>query len=656
MEAEPILPDLGWYAKRLRVMSLPEVIHRIGEQVAIRTLQVRQRVQGDRFPAGAYPPDRYAFCAGRTPRIPEPGWDLSGLREEADSLLAGSMEVLGSAWRWERDDSVWHRAPDTRRVWPFVFSGAVPYRRGNPFGDARAAWEPARLQQLVTLALIARNSEPKTSDQAVSLMEEILLSWVRANPWMRGIHYVSAMEAGLRVISACHAVDMVRTRLHSPRVVWPALLSLVAGHAHMIANRISRHSSAGNHSIAEGAALVYAGTLFPEMRGAGSWKKTGERVLEREVPRQVLSDGGGIERSFWYHLFVLDLAGLVIRLLRRAGGRVPAGLEESSVRGRAFLNAFSDRPGSLPPIGDGDNGYALSRRLRISWNNEPKGAGLRCFEETGTSLIRAEDPGRTELIFDHGPLGMPPSFGHGHADALSLVLRSGGRDLLIDPGTYTYGGDAAWRGYFRGTRAHNTVTVDRRDQADESAAFLWSRPFRTRLVLREEDPGRKIRLLACHDGYTRLKGRVRHWRGIVFRSPGSWLIWDCLTGKGEHLLELHWHLGVEPKETEAGFRFTGLPMEAVLSIEGGNVTRHRGETGPILGWRSPSYGIKEPATTIRAAYRGTLPHEFVTRIEIGGGGPVPPLVRSRDLSVLRAAMFRMFRSLASGGEPGEGGE
>ena len=32
-----------------------------------------------------------------------------------------------------------------------------------------------------------------------------------------------------------------------------------------------------------------------------------------------------------------------------------------------------------------------------------------------------------------------------------------GEETLIDPGTYTYVGDPAWRNRFRGTAAHNTI-------------------------------------------------------------------------------------------------------------------------------------------------------------------------------------------------------
>ncbi|NHZ79867.1 DUF4962 domain-containing protein [Massilia sp. CCM 8695] len=63
----------------------------------------------------------------------------------------------------------------------------------------------------------------------------------------------------------------------------------------------------------------------------------------------------------------------------------------------------------------------------------------------------------TSVYFKSSPYG---SYNHGHADQNSLVINSGGRQLLIEAGTADkYGSDqaAAW---YRQTRAHNAITYD----------------------------------------------------------------------------------------------------------------------------------------------------------------------------------------------------
>ena len=88
-----------------------------------------------------------------------------------------------------------------------------------------------------------------------------------------------------------------------------------------------------------------------------------------------------------------------------------------------------------------------------------------------------------------------------------MILQIGKQDVLIDPGSYTYLGDEAWRAYFRGTRGHNTVTVDGLDQAVPEGPLTWSHPFDTHLVYRDETPEGKITVIARHYGYKRAPGR-----------------------------------------------------------------------------------------------------------------------------------------------------
>ena len=356
--------------KRLRVMFAREVAHRVVEQASLRAMRLRHALGWNAAGLHTRRVDHFSFCASNVSCLPDLGWDHVPDGAEAEELIAGRCRALGFDWTWRRDPSVWGVAPDTGRVWPHVFFGAIPYRQGNPYGDIRVAWEPSRLQHLVSLALIARTRDDALARRASRMLEDQFLSWVDANPAMTGIHYVSAMECALRVIAACHALDLARHRLERRNEAWNALVRLVANHAWIVERRLSRYSSANNHLIAEAAGLVYAGTLFPEFASATAWRKTGLSILEEQASRQILPDGGGAEQAFWYLLFVADLYGLVIRLLRYRQQTVPQAMLDASRRAHGFLNALADDPEHLPPVGDSDNGHALSPLLRISWEHE----------------------------------------------------------------------------------------------------------------------------------------------------------------------------------------------------------------------------------------------------------------------------------------------
>ena len=120
-------------------------------------------------------------------------------------------------------------------------------------------------------------------------------------------------------------------------------------------------------------------------------------------------------------------------------------------------------------------------------------------------------------------------------------------------------------------------------------------------------------VIARHYGYKERLG-VTHLRGVSFEPPGSWIIWDWLTGTGSHHLELNWHLGCRAIPVEEGFHLEGFDRPLLLTIEGGVTTPYEGSVQPMGGWISKRYGSKEPITTLRVEHSGSVPHEFMTRL------------------------------------------
>ncbi|MCC2643578.1 MAG: uncharacterized protein K0S45_3991 [Nitrospira sp.] len=554
----------------------------------------------------------YSFCASPHPLLPSLPWQFEADDAQIEGWLSGFVTVFGYPWTWCADGSCWHKAPDTGHLWPRRFFADIPIHAGNPSGDIRMAWEPSRLQHLLLLALLAQKAEPAIRDRAVAACEAQLLSWVEANPFLTGIHYISPMECALRLLAVCYAVDLIRPWLQAPERVWPAVLTMVSGHAEWIRKRLALRISTSHETLAAAAALIYAGSLFPEMEQAERWLAFGHYLLEEETPRHISHDGGSQEQGLGYLQFSTDLFGLVLALLDHRQQPVPEKIRQVFDRSRDFLDEFRNlADGTLPRIGDGDHETALSSCLRFPSTGTKRAFGLTTFHLSGYSIIRGRELQRA--IFDHGALGMAPRYAHGHADALSLLLDVGWRDVFIDPGTYTYTGDERWRAYFRGTRAHNTVMIDGLDQALQDGPMAWSQPFETHLIYKDETPEGKITVIARHYGYKDRIG-VTHLRGVSYEPPGSWIIWDWLTGSGVHHMELNWHLGCRPTAVDGGYQLEGLNSPLLLTIEGGTSILCEGCVQPVGGWMSRGYGSKEPITTVRVEHTGPLPHEFMTRL------------------------------------------
>src|SRR5690606_2250072 len=132
------------------------------------------------------------------------------------------------------------------------------------------------------------------------------------------------------------------------------------------------------------------------------------------------------------------------------------------------------------------------------------------------------------LIVDVAPIGPDYQPGHAHADTLSFELSLFSERLVVNSGTSRYGNDEE-RQRQRGTRAHNTVTVDGMDSSEVWSGFrVARRAFPTVHALCCNDSISQIE--GSHDGYRRLKGRVRHTRRWVLADKYVEIV-DVLSGR-----------------------------------------------------------------------------------------------------------------------------
>ncbi|MEC5159511.1 MULTISPECIES: heparinase II/III domain-containing protein [unclassified Janthinobacterium] len=87
----------------------------------------------------------------------------------------------------------------------------------------------------------------------------------------------------------------------------------------------------------------------------------------------------------------------------------------------------------------------------------PPNAAL--FQSIGWAAMHSDlnNTARTSLFFKSSPYG---SYNHSHGDQNSIVLRSGGKPLLIEAGFEDAYESAMGKAWYRTTRAHNGVTFD----------------------------------------------------------------------------------------------------------------------------------------------------------------------------------------------------
>ncbi|MDQ7248774.1 heparinase II/III family protein [Dongia sedimenti] len=650
--------DFAWYLRRLRRMSIAE----IGWRARAAFIQQAWRFGTPRGPAvgsiawtGAPPPAADADPAAR-----------QRLLHCAEEILAGRWKVFGHPFDTAAADPDWHRDIRTGlRSDPAQYCFAVPYRDPAQVGTVKYVWEPSRLHHVTLLAAAYRLSgDARFAEHAASHLK----SWWRRNPPLRGIHWLSGIELGMRLIAFVWSRRLLGD--------WPGVAALfernpdfllqLHHHERWLATLHSRGSSANNHLIAEAAGLFIAATAFSGTPQQERWAVLAAGILEQEALTQTFADGLNRELAFDYHGYVLGLL-LLAAIEGEADDRpLPDDCWHALTRMADALaaNLAVDSAGALqaPRQGDGDDAVALlvdapevgpwSPLLALAsavlgprdWWPRPaggfildhvvaplarkrRGLDLRpatrpdAFKEAGVTFLRTEDDAVSVRV-DHGPHGFLSTAAHGHADALAFALSIGGRPVLIDPGTYCYQGETEWRRYFRSTLAHNTLEIAGTDQAVQAGPFLWStQPTSWVEAMSGIDGGDQAELTVAHDGYRRLAAKATHFRRFQLNrrtldlAITDWI--DAATALPVRLaLHLHPAITVTLEGQRARLRWTG--GAAVIELpENLSWAVHQGAEHPPLGWFSPEFGEKMPTTVLIGSGEMSPGERLETRLVIG---------------------------------------
>jgi hypothetical protein len=650
------LSGYGKSLNRLRSMGWHEIYTRGRQEIGKRRDVLLDRLGLDPFREPATQPSGVTLdCAGIVEilrrRMPD---ETTALVARAERILDGCFDLLGYRDLHFDDPIDWafdpvhgkHTAP---LPWP-----AIDFLNFENAGDHKIVWELNRHQVLTTLARAYRvTGEPRFAAR----LKNLWYDWRGKNPYPMGINWTSTLEVAFRAMSWMWVATLLSGTPADSTEFQQDLARETARAGWYIERFLSAYFSPNTHLLGEALALLLIGTRYPGLRHAARWRAEGRRIVLEESRRQVRADGLHFEQSTYYHVYALDMF---------LHARVLAGVAELDGVIRDMLGALAalSRAGALPRFGDDDGGRLfdgsrhgnghmldpLSTGAALYGDAAFKAASPGLIEETlwllgpesaaafdaippatppvpsevfaasGIYAMASPGPPVAQLFLDAGELGALAA-GHGHADALSVQLAAGGRLWLADPGTCGYMGPV--RDRFRGTRAHNTLTVDGLDQADPRGPFAWGTPPRV-TVSRWESREEYDLVEARHSGYERLAEPVTHRRWVV-RSGDVWLVRDVAEGRGPHDLEIHWHFAPELAVMARGAAVVARHGDRVLALVPAENAGWELTIAP--GEYSPAYGSLVAAPVACWSALADLPAEFAVAIAFGADAPAARLTR-----------------------------
>ena len=293
-------------------------------------------------------------------------------------------------------------------------------------------------------------------------------------------------------------------------------------------HRVLPAGLAGRELIAALKGLIAAGACLP---GGAAWKRRGLAILERELPRQILADGGHAARSPAHQLAVLrDLIDLRATLHKAelhgdgpedgpqdgpGGGPsgAPAALHEAIERMAPALRMFQHGDGGLALF----NGACEDEGWRVEMVLQRAGGRRRALREAPESGFQRLRAGRAMVLVDAGAPPLPGLDSTAHAGTSAFEFSIGRERLIVNCGARP--DDPAWRRAQRTTAAHSTLVLGDTNSSEVLAGPGLGRRAEITRCRREESEGATW-LEVVHDGYRHGFGQI-HRRRLYLTADGG---------------------------------------------------------------------------------------------------------------------------------------
>jgi len=502
----------------------------------------------------------------------------------------------------------------------FSFYGSKVFDAGRPIrwnaiflGDRELTYALNRHQHLLVLASAYRRThDPKFARAFVEQVRD----WIARNgtPDRRLWAAWRPLEVAIRIgVWSDVFFQFLGADEFSPDDVALMLLSL-HDQAAWLAPRIGAGAGGWSSSLPTGLAAV--AVLFPEFKESAQWRGRAYSTLISDMKNHTYADGSDDSLSPHHQNANLTTYWLPFKLAVENRVAIPS-FYSSTLEKMCTYQAYIRRPdGRYPAFNASDPMDCLPlllaaakvfKRPDLAYITSHGRSGSAptstscAFRPSGVFVMR-DNWSRTAnyLALDAGPFGRSGQ----HEDKLSFELAAFGRTAIVDPGRYSLNFADPLTRYLATTAAHNTLTVDGRDQCRARASRTW-------------DPGgnapncwisrKRFDYFAGGyvSGYEGLPA-VRHYRRVFFLKDNSrpyWIVSDRVIGRGKHHLSSRFQFAPAAQIARTGgLSFASRWPSGNLAVcppercaEKWTASVLEGSRSPLGGWVSPAYGKILPA-------------------------------------------------------------
>jgi hypothetical protein len=402
-----------------------------------------------------------------------------------------------------------------RNNFDFNPKGSPPAEMSKAFQaqgiDVKWCWEFARLQHLPQLALASRLLPVRAND-SLNKIRHHLASFVDQNPVGKGINWSSPMEAAIRLVNILLTFDIARDKLSD---LEDLVTGYASDHWYFLYSNLEDKDGYGtNHYLANLMGLMVGGYYLKssKIESAANWVFS---EFEKELSKQFFEDGVNFEYSTYYHRLSTEISLITLHAASKMGYDISQRTLNTISKAVNNLSLLAKSDGHLPLFGDNDSGriIELDPILDASFEPDrensifiygrphssfldqkflkpildqlprPSETNLNSFRFSNLPTLRYYESWRIEYDpitinelrrhdFPNGGLHVFKSndfylavnlmcnprghryHGHMHNDKGAFELRVHNKNLVQDPGIYSYTANVVNRNRYRATRVH----------------------------------------------------------------------------------------------------------------------------------------------------------------------------------------------------------
>jgi len=539
----------------------------------------------------------------------------------ADDAVEGKIKVFSSIELNYGKPINWHLNPITKievdkNIKWYKIPDFDPVR-----GDIKAVWEASRFTHFFYFARAYMITKDIKYYKAFSMQ---VSDWIEQNQYSYGPNYKCGQEATLRMINSLIVYSVFKNYGLTTKEDELNIKKLIeCSYRKVISNFFYAHKCIkNNHTLSEITGLII-GAWCSENEPA---LKRAYQLMDKEIEKQFMTDGGYIQYSFNYQRFALQIMEFVLKISVNTG--VELSEQNKSLIEKSVLQMYQlqDDTGDVPNYGSNDGAlifpittsnyrdfrpvlntvYSMlkKKRLYLQGNYDEE---MLWFSDIDIRYISHENIQRQSVGYsDSGFYSLRHKDGYlmivlqdfktrpAQMDQMHIDLWHKSVNILCDSGTYSYATDLGKQ--LSLTAAHNTVKIADREQMKKYGPFLiynW-----TSATDIEFNDNYFKGTMKSKNGYSHLR--------VINKDSVGYLIEDHLVADAERY-EVLFHTPCEIKRNGYGLDLI-FDSELVAKI----VTKD--EIQVSQSYRSLYYLKKERITQI--SIKATLRGDSFVRIEL----------------------------------------